>query len=247
MRFLILILIFINIGAWTYLNQDYFYRTSTPSLNEEVAPEKLALLTPHQLETLNQSAVKPDEKETKDKVDSTEKSEKIDETIAKESKPETKPKEVLQCFQWGNFNESNVAKAQSIADNLGLTVKRNANEISGAKRYWVYLPPAASAAEARQSAEALNAKGITDLYIINGPKWKNAISFGVFQDKALADKLLANLKSKGVQNVTKTERGGGSTTNYQLVIQQVPRTKAGKLKARQKDFPDAKLKTIRCQ
>ncbi len=48
--------------------------------------------------------------------------------------------------------------------------------------YRVYLPPAASRAEALQTARALSAKGITDYYVVTAGDDKDTVSLGIFRE-----------------------------------------------------------------
>ena len=48
--------------------------------------------------------------------------------------------------------------------------------------YRVYLPPAASRAEALQTARALSAKGIADYYVVTAGDDKNTVSLGIFRE-----------------------------------------------------------------
>ena len=48
--------------------------------------------------------------------------------------------------------------------------------------YRVYLPPAASRAEALQTARALSAKGISDYYVVTAGGDQNTVSLGIFRE-----------------------------------------------------------------
>lgn len=48
--------------------------------------------------------------------------------------------------------------------------------------YRVYLPPAASRAEALQTARALSAKGISDYYVVTAGDDENTVSLGIFRE-----------------------------------------------------------------
>ncbi len=248
MRFFILILIFINIGVWTYLNQNYFFQVDSPMNNEELAADQLTLLNKHQLEALRKSQANAEsattQENTLDKA-----VQEIPEPVAKKAqakKPvETKP--VLSCYRWGEFSESQIAKAQAVTAQLGVKTKLIKTTKTKTERYWVYMPPAASAEEAQNTATALKAQGITDLYILNGPEWKNAISFGVFSDSRYADNMLKTLKAKGITNVLKAPRGESQTNRYRLNLNAVSKADFDKLKTKQKDFPRTKLQTTKCQ
>ncbi len=245
MRFFILILIFINIGVWTYLNQNYFFQVESPNNSEELDADQLTLLNEHQLEALLKSqTTEANQENTLDKaVQDT--PEPVEKKAEAKKPPVQKP--VLSCYRWGEFSESEVAKAQAVTSQLGLKAKLVKTTQTTAERYWVYMPPAASAQEAKNTAAALKEQGITDLYIMNSPEWKNAISFGVFSDSRYADNMLKALKAKGITNVLKAPRGKSKTNRYRLNLSGVSKANYNKVKAKQKDYPKAKLQSIKCK
>ena len=65
-------------------------------------------------------------------------------------------------------------------------------------KYWVYIPPLASAEAAKHRALELHSKGI-DAFVMNaGGPLPNAVSLALFTKRELADEFLARLKNKGV-------------------------------------------------
>jgi hypothetical protein len=71
----------------------------------------------------------------------------------------------------------------------------------GETRFWVYIPPLASAEAARKKAEELAGLGIDDFYPINnGSKWQNAVSLGVYSTREAGEKRLAALRASGVRS-----------------------------------------------
>lgn len=71
----------------------------------------------------------------------------------------------------------------------------------GETRFWVYIPPLASAEAARKKAEELAGLGVDDFYPINnGSKWQNAVSLGVYSTREAGEKRLAALKASGVRS-----------------------------------------------
>lgn len=230
MRFLVIILVFINIGVWTVFNQDLFYDANNGTGNEEIDPDKMHLLTPHQLSTLP--------KVVKTKPDITEK--KPAESVATVAKPETSNK----CYVWGTFTHSNINKARSVVEKLALKPKTKEHNAKAKQRYWVYLPPLKNAAEAKEKAAELKARGINDLFVLQGNKNRNAISFGVFGDELLANKLLKGLNAKGIKAVKKA-RGEGNG-NFSLHINQVSAQQFAKLSAKKSNYPKTNLKTVKC-
>ena len=59
--------------------------------------------------------------------------------------------------------------------------------------------------------------GVTELFIVQDSQWRNAISFGLFQDETLASALLTDLQAKGVKGATKALRSPGKSLNSLLI------------------------------
>ena len=144
------------------------------------------------------------------------------------------------------FSGSSIANAQSAAARLSLqaTVKEQPSPLG--KRFWIYRPPLKSAQEALVRAAELKALGVDDLFVVQEPKWKNAISFGIFEDEQLAIKLLNELKAKGVKDAMKTLRNMGKN-HSSLVFKQLSDTDVAEVEKLKPEFPDAELKEVSCQ
>ncbi len=61
-------------------------------------------------------------------------------------------------------------------------------QTSQASGWWVYLPPAASRAQALQQVRELSAHHISDYFVVSSGDQSNTISLGVFKDPANARK-----------------------------------------------------------
>jgi len=231
MRYIVCLLGLLNIGIWTYFNQDIFYQSPIQQARAEIDPDKIHLLTQHQLDALPKITPAPAE---------TSLAPADENTVAVVSEAET-----TSCYEWGIFNNANIDDAQTTSAKLLLQTTLKQHSGSEAKRYWVYLPKLKDNQAAQEKAEALKSLGISDLYILQDPKWKNAISFGMFEDEALATKLFEDIKSKGVKNVIKTVRtqGGGS---YSLLIKNAHKSDLKNLKDVKSEFPEANVKEVAC-
>ncbi|MBF5038352.1 SPOR domain-containing protein [Methylophilus sp. 13] len=167
-----------------------------------------------------------------------------------EKAPSAKPAEqhaatAGACYEWSSFNTARLNEALSLAQQLN--IKTHTNLIGSPQdnvRYWIYKPPLPTAEAAQIKADELRKLGVEDFFVVqDDPKWRNAISFGVFRDEKLADKLMLDLKNKGVKLLIKATRNGGQAV---IKMQQVsPQQLAGLQKARSQ-FPDAVLKEIPC-
>jgi len=231
MRYIVCILGLLNIGIWTYFNQDLFYQSPIQQARAEIDPDRMHLLTQHQLDALPK--IEPTPVET------------IPEPVAENPVTVVSEPDITSCYEWGIFNSTNIDDAQTTSAKLLLQTTLIQHSGSEAKRYWVYLPKLKNTQAAQEKAEELKNLGISDLYILQDAKWKNAISFGMFEDEALATKLFEEMKAKGVKNVIKTLRtqGGGS---YSLLIKNAHKSDLKNLKDVKSEFPEANVKEVAC-
>ncbi len=163
-----------------------------------------------------------------------------------ESKPATQTSTHHGCYEWGSFNLARINEAVDAANQLG--IKNFVNQQTGAvenTRYWIYKPPLASAEAAQVKADELRKLGVEDFFIVQDPKWRNAISFGVFRDEQLADKLMTDLKAKGVRLLIKSTRYGGQGQAV-VKLQDVTAQQFVNLQKTQPQFPDSVLKETQC-
>lgn len=149
------------------------------------------------------------------------------------------------CYQWGIFSGERIEAAETTAQHLGLAATLKEQIPMQARRFWIYQPPLKSAAEAQIKAAELKALGVEYLQVVQEPKWRNAISFGVFADENRALKLLNELKAKGVNNVQKTLRNQGGSYSS-LVFTHLTADHVAALQQLKPNFPEADLEKIDC-
>lgn len=173
------------------------------------------------------------------------------EKTAVEKAPAAKPAEThaavqTACYEWSGFNMARVTEAASLAQQINIKTQTNMTSTGQESvRYWIYKPPLATAEAAQTKADELRKLGVEDFFIVqDDPKWRNAISFGVFRDEKLADKLMADLKNKGVKLLIKATRNGGQAV---IKLQQVSPQQFASLQKSRSHFPDTVLKEISCQ
>ncbi len=104
------------------------------------------------------------------------------------------------CRSLGPFPDP--AAARVLADRLSSfgieTALRNRDtEVSGG--WWVYLGPEASRQEARALTGRLASAGIEDFYIVPSGELRNAISLGVFRERARAEYQAAEARRLGFE------------------------------------------------
>ena len=195
MRLLVWLLVLLNVGLLAYFNMDLI--VPKPALaHKSLNPEKLKILSQQELSAMpaRTGAV----------------------AVAVPATPvvTAAAKEPTSCYEWGNFTSSNLPSAQVVLVKLGLpsTVKHVVSDQAD-RRFWVYYPPLKSADLAQEKANEIRALGVDELFIVQDSQWRNAISFGLFQDEELAANLLTDLQAKGVKGAAKTLRNPGRTLN----------------------------------
>ena len=220
MRWLVWFLVVVNLGLLAYFNQAYFMPQIAPVKLPELSPEKIRILTEAQINSLPQKVA--------------------------ETPPPPPATPATACYEWGIFSGSGIANAQSAVAKLALQATLKEQSSQEAKRFWVYRPPLKSAEDAQEKAQELMDLGIEELFVVQEAKWKNAISFGVFEDEQLATNLLKELKAKGVKDVVKALRNQ-SKSNASLLFDHLTDAQVSELERLKPDFPQAELKKTTCK
>lgn len=153
------------------------------------------------------------------------------------------------CLEWGIFSKQELERAQSALKPLQLgenaiTVRAAAEKAS---KYWVYIPPLKSKAEAQKKLAELKELGIEDSLVMqDNNKWRHAISLGVFSTQEAADKYLAELRTK---NNVKSAKSGPRTLeegHASMLIKASGENLESDLVKLKLDFPGTELKAVPC-
>jgi hypothetical protein len=238
MKKLVWLLIFVNLGLLVYFNLDLILPSTTKTAALEINPEKIKVLTPQQIEALPKKVI---EIATTPMLTP---ALNVDGSVALTSTPSTPTPQTSSCYEWGIFSTARVGDAQTASASISQALVKE-HTSSEAKRFWVYKPPLKSPEAAQAKAAELKALGVEELFIVQDAKWKNAISFGVFEDEQLATNLVAELKSKGVKEVVKALRNQGKG-HASLLFKEITSEKVFELKKLKSDFPEADLKEVSC-
>jgi hypothetical protein len=224
MRWWVWLLLLLNLGLFTYFNFDKIVPPHVAQ-TKEISPDKLKILSQQELEAMPKKEVLP----------------KPEEVAAPASV------QVTSCYRWGNFSTTNLPAAQVVLVRLGLQATVHLETIAQEdRRYWVYYPPLRSAELAKQKADEIRALGVEELFIVQDSQWRNAISFGLFAEEALASKLLTDLQAKGVKGATKALRNPGKGLSS-LLIQGVAAENALELQKVKPEFVGSELVPAACQ
>jgi hypothetical protein len=198
MKWLVWLLVLGNLVLLAYFNIDLIAPMPVTA-NKAISPEKLKILSQIELDAMPKKVV--------DVV-----------PVAAEL-----PIAETSCYEWGNFTASNLPSAQVALVKLNLKAEiKQAATPQADRRFWVYYPPLKNAQLALDKAEEIRAFGVGELFIVQDSQWRNAISFGLFQDEQLATNLLNDLKAKGVKGATKALRSPGKNISSLLIKEVTP-------------------------
>ena len=231
MRLLAWLLFLANLGLLVYFNLDHILPSPPQIKWAELEPEKMRLLSDADIQALPKLAPAPEANtlETNSAVAP------VENTVAANA---------TSCFEWGMFTSANIENVKNAVAQLSLEAEIKEHTPQTNKRFWVFVPPFKNAQAAQNYANALRNLGVEDLFVVQEPKWKNAISFGLFEDETLAQNLLSELKAKGVNKVEKSL--WNPKGQISLIFNQINADEAAALDSLKADFPEAKLKKTGC-
>ncbi len=111
------------------------------------------------------------------------------------------------CLEWGALLGGDVARAAQALEPLELGSKLSQRKQEEAVAHWVYIGPLASRQAATQKTGELKRLGVDDYFVVpDDPKWRNAISLGVFKTEEAAKARLEALRAKGVKSAASGAR-----------------------------------------
>jgi hypothetical protein len=196
MKLLVWLLVLLNVGLLVYFNLDLIVPKPAVA-DRSIQPEKLKILSAKDLESMPKKEVH---------------------AVSPEAAPALTSGASTSCYKWGNFTKTNLPAAQVVLVRLGLQSEVN-QEASAQedRRFWVYYPPLKTAELAQQKANEIKVAGVDEIFIVQDSQWRNAISFGLFQDEQLASNLLSDLQAKGIKGATKALRSPGKSLSSLLI------------------------------
>ena len=213
------LLILINLGLLAYFNIGHILPGKPEIKLTEINPDKIKLLSQSEIDALPKKTSPPP--------------------------AIVEPQPVAMCFEWGIFSDASLATAQKALAKMAIQATAKEENSNQPKRYWVYKPPVKTTAEAQKRAAEFKELGVEDLFVVQEEKWKNAISFGIFEDEQLAEKLVQELRAKGIKNVEKVLRINGKG-HHSLLLGSLNENEIAELKKLKPDFPAAELKEVSC-
>ena len=215
MRLLFFILLLANavFFAYSWFGPGVQASGDAQIIGQQLNAEKIRLLAPEQLSTLTR----------------------------KPEPPKAAAAAASVCLEWGGFFGADMARAGQALEPLALGAKltqRRQDDVSG---FWVYIPPLASRQSATQKIGELKRLGVEDYFIVpDDPKWRNAVSLGIFKTEDAAKARLAALRAKGVKSAAMGARETQPGKAYFQVHDATPAL-AAKLNELKQGFPGSEV------
>jgi hypothetical protein len=148
----------------------------------------------------------------------------------------------IACIEWGAFSAADAPRAAQALEPLGLGAKLAQRRVEEVANYWVYIPPLANRQLATQKASELKRLGVEEYFVVpDDPKWRFAVSLGIFKTEDAAKARLNALRAKGVKSAVV----GARDTQLSKVYFQVREADAGlaaKLNELKPDFPASEVR-----
>ena len=221
MRIVFFLLLLANLAffAWTYIGSGR--SSDEPQLmQQQFNPQEIRLLSPDQIAKLAAERAKQ---------------------LAE--RPKQAPKTaVVACLELGAFGPGEVPRVQQALEPLALGSRLSQRRAEEVASYWVFMPPLRNRQAANQKAAELKKLGIEDFFIVQeDPKFRFAISLGVFKTEEAAQARLAGLRAKGVR----TARVGPKETSVQKIyfaVREVPDALVAKLNDLRQSFAGTELR-----
>lgn len=216
MKWLVSALVLINVLVWAYFETQPSARESSATAEQSISPERIKLYTAEEAARLPRKEIA------------------------------AAGPTASSCYEWTGFNANTVATARAALLKLSISAQEREDVVSDTIRYWVYIPPLKSLQAAQAKIQELQALGVAESAVMQDPLWRNAISLGVFTDEQLANRLLTDLRNRGVRSATKGMRHAekGLTTLLLGPLSPEVVTEVEKLKP---EFAGSEFKQVNCQ
>ena len=226
MRILVFILALINAAffAYTWFGAGNRAGADAQIMSQQLNRDKIRLLAPQQVNALARKPEPPKPEPPKPEP----------------PKPEPpKPKVVSACLEWGGFVGADVARAAQALEPLLSGAKLTRRTLAEPGSFWVYMPPLPSRQAATQKGGELKRLGINEFFIVtDDPKWRNAVSLGVFKTQEAAIAHLAALRTRGVRTAIVGPHDPQPEKTF-FQVHEVSAALAAKLNELKQGFPNA--------
>ena len=149
------------------------------------------------------------------------------------------------CLEWGSFAAPELERVRAGLASLGAE-RLIVRELGPVRAWWVHVPPLGSREEAERRARELAQAGHKDVRVVlDGERWRNAISLGIFRSEDAANEHLARLREIPVRNAAVVERSDLLRLGAILVVEPQPALVA-RIAELSTAYPGTELRAVAC-
>lgn len=146
------------------------------------------------------------------------------------------------CVEWGAFAGGEAARAEEALAPLALGAKLVQRRIDDAAAWWVFIPPQGSRQAAAIKTAELKRLGIEDFFVVqDDPKFRYAVSLGIFRTQEAAANHLEQLRAQGVRSAQVGARETQAQKTW-FQVRDVPDTVSAKLNELRQGFPGSEVR-----
>jgi hypothetical protein len=146
------------------------------------------------------------------------------------------------CVEWGGFADAEAARAEAALAPLALGAKLAQRRVEETGSWWVFFPPQGSRQAATVKTAELKRLGIEDFFIVqDDPKYRYAVSLGIFRTQEAASNYLEQLRAKGVRTAQAGARETQPPKTW-LQVRDPSETVAAKLNELRQGFPGSEVR-----
>lgn len=149
---------------------------------------------------------------------------------------------LVPCLELGAFNPAEVARAEQTLGQLGLGPKLTQRRVEEIANYWVFIPSRGNRQAALQKTAELKRLGIEEFFVVqDDPRFRFAVSLGIFKTEEAAKAWLEQLRAKGVRSAQVGPRETQVPKVY-FAVREVSEALAARLNELRQGFPGSELK-----
>jgi hypothetical protein len=162
--------------------------------------------------------------------------------VAKTASAKRELQRTAACLEWGVFSGGDVGRAEIALAPLALGARLTPRRIEETAGWWVYMPPQGSRQAATNKSAELKRLGVEDFFILQeDPKFRFAISLGVFRTEEAAKNRLEQLRAQGVRTARIGARES-QTVKTAFQVREASETVVTRLNEIKQTFPGSELK-----
>ena len=255
MRLAVFLLLFANALLFAYARIDSASVSEAGRLVEQVHPDSIKLLTPHEVAALGldkgQGAERARTPAQMPPGAQTQVAAQTPTQPANQGSAQAQPQAAASagpadvCIQWGPFSDADRARAQADLDPLKLGHALSQRQVTVTDAWWVSLGPIATRVAADRRVADLRAQAIDDLSVVDTGDGQFAVSLGIFRTRDAANVRVQALAARGVAGAHAAPNPR-PITQTMLVVRNPPPGVAAKLEALQGRYTGSELRTGPC-